>query len=702
MIEVKRRAFVIVKFFVVTVFLFLVSGCTIFSPSSTDQHLNVELNESVTDSNGKAEFFSETVRSNVVIYTNNEHGSPISNLRVAYVASAQHCAIFVNDASNTYLPGIYFGPISDLLSPKLAVEAGLETGGALLGVGLVASAGVVHFILSQTTAQGLIQVAPVFSELLSALSSFLSSVARVIGKQNTGTFGSLIDITFGTFGLKQGIMEIILSPQKRYYYIIKPTSYEYIVNEFKDDLKNELLEKGYQFMMCDEIEIITFPIVDFVIIKIKNQCPRITLKTTPLDGEAPLTVTFDASESFDPDGRVTAFEWEFGDGNRGTGPLISHTYKIPNTYTVTLKVKDDKGAVNQQSVVINVRPPKCPDLVTDGIRLDPAQFAVGQRVSVVFKVRNTGTTSAPAFRVSIMMDDKPLESLTLNKLDPRQEIEVRSSPFIWPDASCHLLGVVLDPDNSVNECDEQNNRTSTQFCPSQQCANRPSIWTDKYEYCVGDQVNIFIRVSVPSHVDLWVVNPYGQVKYLLENYYFDDPGKQYVIKAKASEPPGQRALYLRTRACGNEVTVSCTLSVKYCSDSPIALPDLIVESVEIFRIDLSKCPYHLGVNLTITVANVGRSSADPFEVSVCLTSCPAVCCIPCQTRTIGPLGVGERKTFTVIFDIPVMCFLWGADPPMNPPVAEIRVTADSTERIIEQQENNNQKIIDVPYICPTS
>lgn len=695
----NRKAVAILKTLVMVAFASLVQGCAIFNLNQAEKYPNAEVRTSVTDSGGKAVFFSEALRSDVTVCANSDRGGPISNLHVTYVASAEHVAIFINDAGNAYLPGIYFGPATDLLNPKRVTLTGLETGVGI-GVGIVLSVGVIQFVLSQVSTRGLIQVSQASTGLLSAVSSFLSSVAGVIGERTIGTLSTLIGSTYGTFGLRQTIIKFGIPSGAELYYILRPDSHEYMREKLKDDILTELLTKGYQLLFCDELEFVKYPVVGFVDVKIKNQCPRIVIKATPLEGEAPLTVKFDATESYDPDGRIVAFEWEFGDGNRGTGPVISHTYKIPNTYTVTLKVKDEKGAVNHQSVVIRVKPRQCPDLSVEGIRLDPAQFSPGQRVSVVFKVRNTGTTSSPAFRVAIMMDEKLLESHTVNKLDAGQEIAMRSSSFVWPDASCHLVGIVLDSDNTVNECDEQNNQMSARFCPTQQCVNRPSIWTDKNEYCLGEQVNIFIRVSAPSRVDLWVINPYGQAKYLLENYYLEDSARQYTIKVKAGEPTGERTLYLRSRACGNEVTVSWAVRVKHCADSPIGLPDLIVENVELIKTDLSKCPDHLGVTLRITVSNVGRALANPFEVSVCLKSCPMFCCIPCETRTIGPLGAGERKTFTVFFSIPVMCFLWGADPPMNPPPAIIRVTADSTEQIIEQQEHNNQKEISIPYICP--
>jgi len=76
----------------------------------------------------------------------------------------------------------------------------------------------------------------------------------------------------------------------------------------------------------------------------------------PYSGTVGTPVTFDGSESHDPDGEIDEYTWSFGDETTGTGVIISHTYDKQGSYLVSLTVTDAHGESHAESTSVTINP----------------------------------------------------------------------------------------------------------------------------------------------------------------------------------------------------------------------------------------------------------------------------------------------------------------------------------------------------------
>ncbi len=97
---------------------------------------------------------------------------------------------------------------------------------------------------------------------------------------------------------------------------------------------------------------------DFSVTVSANTPPVAQFTVDPPQGTAPLTVTVDASQSYDPDGdTIKSYSWEYYDSSNPSiitskKTLDNYTqldFQTPGTYCITLVVEDDKGATSPKS-----------------------------------------------------------------------------------------------------------------------------------------------------------------------------------------------------------------------------------------------------------------------------------------------------------------------------------------------------------------
>lgn len=68
-------------------------------------------------------------------------------------------------------------------------------------------------------------------------------------------------------------------------------------------------------------------------------------------GEA---LSFSSDGSYDPDGSISKYYWDFQDGSTSTSRNPTHTFTVAATYYVYLKVTDNDGATDSDTVMVTV------------------------------------------------------------------------------------------------------------------------------------------------------------------------------------------------------------------------------------------------------------------------------------------------------------------------------------------------------------
>jgi hypothetical protein len=85
-------------------------------------------------------------------------------------------------------------------------------------------------------------------------------------------------------------------------------------------------------------------------------------------GDIDEEITFSADQSYDPDGEIISFYWDFGDGSNTTGETAVHSYSEQGIYQVTLTITDNGGNIVQDiawaGIEEEIDPPNAP--IIDG------------------------------------------------------------------------------------------------------------------------------------------------------------------------------------------------------------------------------------------------------------------------------------------------------------------------------------------------
>jgi len=91
-----------------------------------------------------------------------------------------------------------------------------------------------------------------------------------------------------------------------------------------------------------------------IVVRASNALPIAAFSVSPSPAYPQQTIRFDAGASYDPDGQIVSYHWDFGDGQTATGVLASYRYAQAGTYDVTLTIRDNDGGERTATTELSI------------------------------------------------------------------------------------------------------------------------------------------------------------------------------------------------------------------------------------------------------------------------------------------------------------------------------------------------------------
>lgn len=132
-----------------------------------------------------------------------------------------------------------------------------------------------------------------------------------------------------------------------------------------------------------------------VVIRVLNRLPVALPVASPMEANSGDEITFEGTSSYDPDGNILFYRWDFGDGTFSYGATRIHSYARAGVYTVMLTVTDNDGGEHKATLEVTIHNlPPVPQV--------PADFSVATYQAATFSA--AGSTDPDGTIVSYTWD----------------------------------------------------------------------------------------------------------------------------------------------------------------------------------------------------------------------------------------------------------------------------------------------------------
>jgi len=396
---------------------------------------------------------------------------------------------------------------------------------------------------------------------------------------------------------------------------------------------------------------------------------------------------FDGSRSYDKDGYIKSFIWEFGDGETAYGVCPTHVYQNSGTYKVKLTVIDNNGAESTSEMQITVNETR-PDLRVKEIKLSDEDAEEGELIEVTALIYNGGysPTDAP-FLVCFYVDNKYQDYVRVEEaIMPGETKEVS---FEWVNtAGNHMLTVIAnDMGHSVDEADFDNNQKSRPVDTG--VSNFPNLkvkdakWIGKENGVMGWNETVTLSATIEN--DGFADAESFNVAVFADNEFIDS----YTVN-RLSHKPGQNTVTVTSKW---KVRREGKHTIKFVADGPlphiveldksdntitIESPEvkLLYPDIKIKSIDITPSSRDLTANqplvITAAVSNVGYAATnETFNITLYADGKYI------GSKECSVLTKGEENFVSFTWNRPISG------------ISTIKAVADENNRIPELSEENN-------------
>jgi hypothetical protein len=152
-----------------------------------------------------------------------------------------------------------------------------------------------------------------------------------------------------------------------------------------------------------------------------NSSPEAAIDYSPSEPAVEELVSFDATDTIDPDGSITEYEWDFdADGDfEANGATARQGFSESGQHEVTLRVTDDSGLQDTQQVIVSVQQTESDTFETREIQCE------NRDVTILFNTLDRNEESNTTFVGYDVLNDEsyPVSIETLVEYGPQQATE---------------------------------------------------------------------------------------------------------------------------------------------------------------------------------------------------------------------------------------------------------------------------------------